>query len=46
MAAVVVDEYGRERIYPDGPVVYHKEEGFADYVESGTVTWDPADWDY
>lgn len=46
VAAVVVDEYGRERIYPDGPVVYHKEEGFADYVESGTVTWDPADWDY
>lgn len=46
VAAVVIDEYGRERIYPDGPVVYHKEEGFADYVESGTVTWDPADWDY
>lgn len=46
VAAVVVDEYGRERICPDGPVVYHKEEGFADYVESGTVTWDPADWDY
>lgn len=46
VAAVVVDEYGRERLYADTSVVYHKEEGFADYVESGTVTWDPADWDY
>lgn len=46
VAAVVVDEYGRERLYPDTPVVYHEEEGFADYVETGTITYDPADWEY
>ena len=46
VAAVVVDEYGRERLYPDTPVVYHEEEGFANDVESGTIMWDPADWEY
>ncbi|MBD5133294.1 MAG: helix-turn-helix transcriptional regulator [Clostridiales bacterium] len=47
-AAVVVDEYGRERVYSSGqPVVYDPEEGFADFVESTyELSYDPADWDY
>lgn len=46
VAAVIVDEYGREQLYPDTSVMYDEEQGFANYVESGTVTWDPEDWDY
>lgn len=47
-AAVVVDEYGRERVYTNAPpVVYDPEEGFANYVESAyEPNYDPADWDY
>ena len=47
-AAVVVDEYGRERVYTGGPpVVYDPEEGFANFVENTyEASYDPADWDY
>lgn len=47
-AAVVVDEYGRERVYTNAPpVVYDPEEGFANYVEDAyELGYDPADWDH
>lgn len=52
IAAVVTDEYGRERVYGDMPVVYDPERDFADFDRSnevgGAIVLDssPAGWDY
>ena len=45
--AVVVDQYGRERVYPSMSVVYDPVEKFAKHT-SDTWEWygDPAGWDY
>ncbi len=50
IVALVTDEYGRERMYPDTAVKYDPEQDLAEqYAENGVVTFpstDPADWDY
>ena len=50
VAALVTDEYGRERMYPDMQVKYDPERDLAEqYAEAGVVGYpstDPADWDY
>lgn len=51
-AAVVVDQYGRERVYSGLPVEYDPGEGFANHVSSAEVQEyyprgaDPAGWTY
>ena len=53
-AAVVVDQYGRERVYPGLPVEYDPVEGFANHVSSSVVEaqeyypqgMGPAGWEY
>lgn len=53
-AAVVVDRYGRERIYSGFPVEYDPEENFAEHAVISTADADyyyprgmePAGWDY
>lgn len=50
VAALVADEYGRERMYPDTQVKYDPKRDLAEqYAEAGGVrvpSTDPADWDY
>lgn len=50
VAALVTDEYGRERMYPDTQVKYDPKRGLAEqYAENGVAyspSTDPADWDY
>lgn len=50
IAALLTDEYGRERMYPDTAVKYDPETDMAEqYAENGRVKFpstDPADWEY
>lgn len=49
IAAVVVDTFGRERVYSSFPVKYDEERGFYEfYSVDGTIGYsaDPAEWDY
>lgn len=46
MAALVTDEYGRQWVVYDTPVVYDPEEEFADFADNVTYSSDPADWDF
>lgn len=53
-AAVIVDQYGRERVYPGISVEYDPAEGFANHASSAVVEaqvyylrgTDPAGWEY
>lgn len=50
VAALVTDEYGRERMYPDTQVKYDPKRDLAEqYAENGVVyspSTDPTDWEY
>lgn len=51
-AAVVTDEYGREQVYEDMPVVYDPEQNFAEFYRGNEADGaivpdrDPESWDY
>ena len=48
-AAVIVDQYGRERVYPSLPVEYDAEENCTNFAEAEYVYprgMDPAGWEY
>lgn len=44
LAAVITDEYGRDIVCADLPVVY--ENGDWTYASDGSTSRDPADWEY
>ncbi len=48
LALVVVDEYGREIVYPEMAIVYKEGETGDDwtYASDSSLSRDPADWDY
>jgi len=48
LALVVEDEYGREIVYPEHPIVYEEDESGGDWTYAGEyrITNDPADWEY
>lgn len=46
VAAVVTDEYGRERVYQDFPVMYDPESEYVDYYAPLTEDPNPANWEY
>ena len=49
VAAVVTDEYGRERVYQDFPVMYDPESEYVDYYAPDNVLTEdpnPANWEY
>lgn len=48
LALVVEDEYGRELVYSEHPIVYEEDESGGDwaYAQEYTLTSDPEEWDY
>ena len=48
LALVVTDEYGREIVYSEHPIVYEEDASGGDwtYANEYVHTSDPADWDY
>ena len=48
MALIVVDEYGREIVYPEMAIVYKEDESGGDwtYPDSYSFVNDPKEWDY
>ena len=45
-AILYTDQYGRQRIYPDTPLVYHEEDGTWGGPGRYTVDQDPSHWDF
>ena len=45
-ALVYTDQYGRQMVYPDGPIVYDEGSGEWDYPGSYTLNNDPAAWTF
>ena len=45
-AILYTDQYGRQRIYPDTPLVYHEEDGTWGGPGRYTVDQDPSRWDF
>lgn len=51
-AVVIVDQYGRERVYPGLPVEYDPEEDFTNHADTAEAQFyypqgvDPAGWEY
>ena len=43
-AAVVTDQFGRTRVYPDSPIGFREDEGEWGPVDGGGYSSDPADW--
>lgn len=46
VAALATDEYGRQWVAYDSPVVYDPEENFANFADNVSYSSDPADWDF
>ena len=45
-ALVYTDQYGRQMVYPDGPIVYDEESGEWDSPGSYALINDPAAWTF
>lgn len=46
VAAVITDEYGRDKVWIDAPVTYDPEEGFLNFVDGVAWSSEPEEWKY